>query len=76
MANIKIDGKDHDTEQMSEAARTQLLHLQAVDLEIQRMSMQVAIFQTAKAAYLNALKQELENPGSVKPQQTAPANPR
>lgn len=75
MANIKIDGKDYDTEQMSAMAKTQLIHLQAADLEIQRLNIQVALFQTARASYVNALKQELESPGSVTPMQAPAGTP-
>lgn len=65
MPIIKIDDKEYDTEKMSEMARTQLMHLQATEIEIQRLNMQVAIFQTARASYIGALKKELEQPGSV-----------
>lgn len=75
MANIKIDGKDYDTEQMSAMAKTQLIHLQAADLEIQRLNIQVALFQTARASYVNALKQELESPGSVTAMQAPSGTP-
>lgn len=62
MPTIKIDGKDYDTDKMSDLAKAQLVHLQATDLELQRLNMQIAIFQTARTSYVNALKQELENP--------------
>ena len=67
MPTIKIDDKDYDIDAMSPLAKTQLAHLQATDLEIQRLNMHLAIFQTARAGYLTALKQELENPGSSQP---------
>jgi hypothetical protein len=74
MPVITIDGKQYDTDKMSETAKIQLTHLQATDIEIQRLNIQVAIFQTARVSYINALKQELEKPAAVKPAQ-ANSNP-
>jgi hypothetical protein len=65
MTTIKIDDKEYDTETMTEAAKNQLIHMQTIDMEINRLNMQLAIHQTARAAYGNALKQELENPGTI-----------
>lgn len=60
MPTIKIDNKEYDTDKMSDLAKTQFMHLQATDLEIHRLNLQLAILQTAKTTYVNALKQELE----------------
>lgn len=62
MENIKIDDKEYDLKSFSDVAKAQLMHLQAAELEIHRLNMQIAIFQTAKTSYINALKQELEKP--------------
>lgn len=59
MTTIKIDEKDYELESLSEAAKEQLLSLQFVDAELQRLNAQAAVYQTARVAYANALKDAL-----------------
>lgn len=61
MTKITIDNKEYDADHISEKARIQLTHLQAVELELQRLHFQVAIHQAAKTIYVNDLKKELES---------------
>lgn len=61
MPNIQIDGVDYETENMSEDARQQLTNLQATDIEIQRLQVQLAIANTARNAYANALRVALSH---------------
>ena len=67
MPMIKIDGQDYDYDSLPEAARQQLQSIQFVDAELVRLNAQIAVFQTARVGYVNALKQLL-NP------QPAPAS--
>jgi len=62
MTTIKIDDKDYDLETLSDEAKNQLLSLQFVDAELQRLNAQAAVFQTARVAYANALKKALPSP--------------
>ena len=62
MAIVNIDGKDYPIDSLSEDARLQLISLQATDAEIQRLNIQLAIAQTARVAYANALKANLPSP--------------
>ena len=55
MPKITIDGKDYDTDSLSDAAKAQLTSLQVTDQEIQRLNIQLAIAQTARNAYAKAL---------------------
>jgi hypothetical protein len=55
MPTIRIDNKDYDTDQLSDAAKAQLTSLQVTDAEIQRLNIQLAIAQTARNAYARAL---------------------
>ncbi len=64
MPSIKIDDKSYDLDQASSAAQAQLFHVQAIDVEINRMSTLIAIMQTARGNYLRALQEELEKPPS------------
>ena len=61
MASITIDGKDYDTDNLSDKAKEQLVSLQFVQAEIKRTQAQLAVCQTAASAYSQALKKELEN---------------
>lgn len=58
-ATVTIDGKEYDLAALGEAARTQLLNLRFTDQEIARLQRQLAIAQTARAAYARALQGEL-----------------
>ncbi|WP_193171946.1 DUF6447 family protein [Nisaea nitritireducens] len=62
---ITIDGKDYTLSEMSQEAREQLQNVQVTDQEIQRRQMQIAIAQTARANYAQALKNALEGTGDV-----------
>jgi len=59
MATIKIDDKDYDVDKLSDEAKNQLISIQFVDAELQRLTAQAAVFQTARMAYANALKEVL-----------------
>lgn len=60
MSKIKIDNKEYELENLSEAGRTQLFHIQATEVEINRMNTLIAVMQTARTQYAAALKAELE----------------
>jgi hypothetical protein len=55
MANIKINGRDFDTDNFSDNAKAQLQMLQTADREINRLQTKLAIAQTARSAYGRAL---------------------
>ena len=59
MPMIKIDGTDYDTETLSEAAKAQLMNLQVCDQKIAANQQEIAIQQTARNAYAQALQAEL-----------------
>lgn len=63
-ATVKIDGKDYPIASLSDAAKAQLASIQNVDLRIQDIQQEMAILQTARIAYANALKADL--PGGKK----------
>ncbi|MFM8498424.1 MAG: hypothetical protein ACK440_02645 [Sphingomonadaceae bacterium] len=60
MATLTIDGKDYDSDALSDNAKAQLVSLQAVDRRIESLQEELAILQTARIAYGNALKTELD----------------
>lgn len=59
MPTITIDGNEYDTDSLTEAARAQVLSLQFVKAELQRLEAQTAVYRTAEAGYAKALQQEL-----------------
>ncbi len=61
MATITIDGKEYDSEEMSDEAKNQVTSLQFVKNEIVRLQAQLAVYKTAEVGYVKALKDNLEN---------------
>ncbi len=59
MPTITIDNKSYDLDSLSTEAKAQLSSLQFVDSELTRLQAKAAALQTAKAAYLQALKNSL-----------------
>ena len=56
---VTIDGTEYSVTDLSEGARNQVVNLRVTDGEIDRLKQQLAIYQTARTAYANALKAEL-----------------
>jgi hypothetical protein len=59
MPILKIDNKDYDLDTLSDECKAQLASIQFVEQEFARLQAQAAALQTAKAAYLQALKSSL-----------------
>ncbi len=57
--SLTIDGKAYPLDSLTENAKAQLVSLDAVDRRIAAVQEELAILQTARIAYGNALKQEL-----------------
>ena len=63
MANaqkIKIDDVEYAFDDLSNEAKGQLTNLRVTDQEIARLQTQLAIAQTARAAYAHAMKDALK----------------
>ena len=59
MPIITIDDKEYNTDDFSQEAMNQIGSLQAVDAEIARLNVLLAIAKTARNAYAKALTEEL-----------------
>ena len=59
MATITIDNVEYNTDNLSQDALQQLQMLQVTEQELARLNAQLAIAQTARIAYANALKASL-----------------
>ena len=57
---ISIDGVDYAIDSLSENTKAQLISLQAVDRRIATAQEELAILQTARIAYSNVVKHELQ----------------
>ncbi len=56
---VTIDGNEYKLSSLSDTAKAQMKNLQIVDAELARLQQKIAIAQTARLAYANALQAEL-----------------
>jgi hypothetical protein len=57
---VTIDGQEYPLDNLTQEAKTQLQNVRATDQEIARLNMQLSIAKTARGAYGQALKAELD----------------
>jgi len=55
-----VDGIEYNTEDLSDNGKAQLASLQFLEVQMSKLRNEIAAFQTAKNAYISALKAELE----------------
>ena len=60
MPKITIDEIEYNTEDLSDNGKAQLASLQFLEVQMNKLQGEIAVYQTAKSAYLNALTAELE----------------
>jgi hypothetical protein len=61
MATITIDGKEYDSESLSEETINQFNSVRLTDIKISELNRDLGIAQTARNAYAMALKAALDN---------------
>jgi hypothetical protein len=59
MLKFTIDGLDYQAESLSEKGQAQLRSLQFTEAQLQKLRNEVAVFETARGAYIAALKAEI-----------------
>jgi hypothetical protein len=59
MAKVSIDGVEYDSDTMSQESRQQLEMLMMTEQKIRQLQAEVAMMQTARQAYANALQASL-----------------
>ena len=64
MANVNIDGKDYEFDNLSDKAKSTFLSLQFVQSELSKLNGQIAVYKTAEVAYKVSLKKELDEGNS------------
>ncbi len=60
MPKITVDGIEYNTEDLSDNGKAQLASLQFLEVQMSKLRNEIAAFQTAKNAYISAVKAELE----------------
>ena len=60
MPKITVDGIEYNTEDLSDNGKAQLASLQFLEVQMSKLQNEIAVFQTAKNAYISALKTELQ----------------
>ena len=61
MSTITIDGKEYDSENLSEETLSQFNSIRLTDMKLAELKRDLGITQTARNAYAMALKAALEN---------------
>lgn len=59
MPKITVDGTDYDTEILSVNGKAQLASLQFLEVQMQKLKNEIAVYQTARVGYAAALQNEL-----------------
>ena len=60
MPKITVDGVEYNTEDLSDNGKAQLASLQFLEVQMQKLKNEIAVYQTARNSYVQALKIELE----------------
>lgn len=58
-SKVTIDGKEYNITDLSDEAKNQILNIQFVDEQIQQLSNELAIADTARIGYSKAIKAEV-----------------
>lgn len=60
MPRITVDGLEYNTEDLSDNGKAQLASLQFLEVQMQKLKNEIAVYQTARSGYVAALKVELD----------------
>ena len=60
MPKITVDGIEYNTEVLSENGKSQLASLQFLEVQMNKLKSEIAVYQTARNSFVMALKAELE----------------
>lgn len=61
MPKITVDNIEYNTEDLSDNGKAQLASLQFLEAQMNKLKSEIAVYQTARAAYVIALKSELDS---------------
>jgi hypothetical protein len=60
LPKITVDEIEYNTEDLTENGKAQLASLQFLEVQMNKLKSEIAVYQTARNAYLAALKADLE----------------
>tara|TARA_B100001057_G_C22470850_1_gene802570 strand:- start:271 stop:459 length:189 start_codon:yes stop_codon:yes gene_type:complete len=60
MPKITVEGIEYNTEDLSENGKSQVASLQFLEVQMNKLKSEIAVYQTARNSYVMALKAELE----------------
>lgn len=60
MPKITIDDIEYNTEDLSDNGKAQVASLQFLEAQMNKIRSEIAVYQTARIAYIAALKSELD----------------
>ncbi len=60
MPKIKIDDIEYNTEDLSDNGKAQLASLQFLQVQMEKLQNEIAVYQTARNSYMAVLKMEIE----------------
>jgi hypothetical protein len=60
MPKITVDSIEYNTEDLSDNGKAQVASLQFLEVQMNKLKNELAVFNTAKSAYIQELKKELE----------------
>lgn len=59
MPKFVVDGIEYNTEDLSDNGKAQFASLQFLEVQMQKLKNEIAVYQTARNSYVAALKVEL-----------------
>ena len=60
MPNFTVDGIEYNTEDLSENGKAQLASLQFLEVQMNKLKSEIAVYQTARNVYVASLKSLIE----------------
>jgi len=63
MPKISIDSLEFNTEDLTERGQATLKSLQFLEVQMQKLRSEIAVYQTAQQTYVAALKAEIQSSG-------------
>ena len=60
MPKITVDEIEYNTEDLSENGKAQLASLQFLEVQMNKLKSEIAVYQTARSSYISELKSDLE----------------
>ena len=60
LRKLVVDGVEYDAELLSERGKAQVASLQFLEQQLQKLQQEMSVYRTAREAYLQALKAEIE----------------